>query len=282
LTAEWRRTRGTASAGLPPKGPYELDTDADIAPLPASWAYTPIGNVAAFQQGMQIAKKTRFKEPGPDRLPILRIGNYSTGFAENVEYTRVDEDTLIAEADDLIVARTGETRGKVLTGYRGVFHNNTFRLNFEKGLVARDYLLHWRQTAHVQRYIRHHSGRSAQPDLTHKAFGPCPFPLPPTDEQTEIVRILREMHAVRAGLERRLTTITRLVRRLPQAILSKAFAGELVPTDADLARIEGRESDPAARLLERVSNGHPALAPKQKKIRSKKSATGQKLARADR
>jgi hypothetical protein len=37
--------------------------------------------------------------------------------------------------------------------------------------------------------------------------------------------------------------------RLPQAILAKAFRGELVPTEAELARRAGRDFEPAAVLL---------------------------------
>jgi type I restriction enzyme S subunit len=39
---------------------------------------------------------------------------------------------------------------------------------------------------------------------------------------------------------------------LTQAVLSKAFRGELVRTEAELARREGREYEPAAVLLERI------------------------------
>jgi type I restriction enzyme, S subunit len=39
---------------------------------------------------------------------------------------------------------------------------------------------------------------------------------------------------------------------LTQAILAKAFRGELVPTEAELARREGREYEPAAALLARI------------------------------
>lgn len=42
------------------------------------------------------------------------------------------------------------------------------------------------------------------------------------------------------------------LEKLPQAILAKAFAGELVPTEAELARAEGRSYETAAELLERV------------------------------
>jgi hypothetical protein len=41
-------------------------------------------------------------------------------------------------------------------------------------------------------------------------------------------------------------------KKLTQAILAKAFRGELVPTEAELARREGREYEPAWVLLERI------------------------------
>jgi type I restriction enzyme, S subunit len=44
----------------------------------------------------------------------------------------------------------------------------------------------------------------------------------------------------------------RRVDALTQAVLAKAFRGELVPTEAELARREGRDYEPASALLERV------------------------------
>lgn len=50
------------------------------------------------------------------------------------------------------------------------------------------------------------------------------------------------------------------VEKLTQAILAKAFRGELVPSEAELARREGSDYDPASAVLarnraERESNG---------------------------
>jgi hypothetical protein len=39
---------------------------------------------------------------------------------------------------------------------------------------------------------------------------------------------------------------------ITQSILAIAFRGELVPTEAELARREGREYEPASVLLERI------------------------------
>ncbi|MBI3200083.1 MAG: restriction endonuclease subunit S [Myxococcales bacterium] len=256
LTGDWRLLGPEIPicSAFDPREPgrFSLDPDVELPELPRPWVYAPIGNVASFQQGMQIAKATRFKEPGPGRLPILRIGNYSTAFTDDVEYAQVGEDTLIAEAEDLILTRTGETRGKVLTGYRGVFHNNTFRINFDKRLVGRRYLLHWLQTKEVQAYILDRSGKSAQPDLTHKAFGPCPFPIPPPPEQEEIVNRIEAAFALTASIEARVTAAASRAEKLPQAILSKAFKGELVPTEAELARAEGRSFESAEEMLKKV------------------------------
>jgi type I restriction enzyme S subunit len=43
-----------------------------------------------------------------------------------------------------------------------------------------------------------------------------------------------------------------VANKLTQSTLAKAFRGELVPTEAELARREGREYEPASVLLERI------------------------------
>jgi type I restriction enzyme S subunit len=53
-------------------------------------------------------------------------------------------------------------------------------------------------------------------------------------------------------VEQRVAAAAARAGKLTQAILAKAFRGELVPTEAELARREGREYEPAGALLERV------------------------------
>ena len=52
-------------------------------------------------------------------------------------------------------------------------------------------------------------------------------------------------------LEKRVASTGARTDRLTQAILARAFRGELVPTEAELARHEGRSYEPASVLLER-------------------------------
>jgi len=61
-----------------------------------------------------------------------------------------------------------------------------------------------------------------------------------------------ELFRVADRIEARQQCGRRFVDGLVRAILSKAFRGELVPTEAELARREGREYEPASVLLERI------------------------------
>ena len=76
--------------------------------------------------------------------------------------------------------------------------------------------------------------------------------LPPLSEQQEIVRRVQSLFELADTIEKRVATGTRMAEGLRRAILAKAFLGELVPTEADLARGEGRSYEPAYELLART------------------------------
>ena len=50
--------------------------------------------------------------------------------------------------------------------------------------------------------------------------------------------------------------------KITQAILAKAFRGELVPTEAELARRESRPYEPASALLTRIRARRAAQEPR--------------------
>ena len=76
--------------------------------------------------------------------------------------------------------------------------------------------------------------------------------VPPVDEQKEVVRRVEALFKLADAIEKRVAAASLRVERLTQPILAKAFRGELVPTEAELARREGREYEPASVLLERI------------------------------
>ena len=82
-------------------------------------------------------------------------------------------------------------------------------------------------------------------------------------------RLAAAVVAVADSLSRRLAVAIARTDKLPQAILAKAFRGELVPTEAELARAEGRDYEPASALLERIRNERDAAGPTAARGRKK-------------
>lgn len=57
---------------------------------------------------------------------------------------------------------------------------------------------------------------------------------------------------VRTPIDARAAAALKRVESLTHAVLSKAFRGELVPTEAELTRRENRTYEPASELLARI------------------------------
>jgi len=74
----------------------------------------------------------------------------------------------------------------------------------------------------------------------------------PLAEQHEIVRRVEAMFKLADTLEKRVEAAKARTEKLTQAILAKALRGELVPTEAELARRERRSYESASKLLARI------------------------------
>jgi type I restriction enzyme S subunit len=102
--------------------------------------------------------------------------------------------------------------------------------------------------------------------------------VPPLPEQYEIVRRVEALFKLVDQIEARFRRAKPMVDKLPQSILAKAFRGELVPTEAELARREGRDYEPASVLLERIRSERAEHAQGRKeKARSQMKSTKGKV-----
>jgi type I restriction enzyme S subunit len=104
----------------------------------------------------------------------------------------------------------------------------------------------------LQWAIRRSKATVGQHNLTLELARDLPLPLPPLPEQHEIVRRVGALFALADKIDARMAAATARVEKITQAILKKAFCGELVPTEAELARQENRDYEPASVLLERI------------------------------
>jgi type I restriction enzyme, S subunit len=93
---------------------------------------------------------------------------------------------------------------------------------------------------HVENLI----GGSAAPHINIRDIKQYPFPLPPLEEQKEIVRQVDKLFALSDKVEDHYKKAKVKIDNLSQSLLAKAFRGELVPQDPN--------DEPAEKLLERI------------------------------
>ena len=96
-----------------------------------------------------------------------------------------------------------------------------------------------------------------RPHLSFDHLRATAIALQSIEEQAEIVRQVQGLFRLADAIERRMMAGMARTEKLTQAILAKAFRGELVPTEADLARAERRSYEPASALLAGIRAGQP-------------------------
>lgn len=94
-------------------------------------------------------------------------------------------------------------------------------------------------------------------------------PFPPVKEQKEIAKRIEIFFKMADAIEKRVTAATVQAEKLTQAILAKAFRGELVSTEAELARLEGRPYEPASALLSKIEAQRKNVKPQRKREKSR-------------
>lgn len=96
------------------------------------------------------------------------------------------------------------------------------------------------------------------------------IPVPSLTVQEEIVSHAGRLLAAGDLIEARVNRVLSHCTSAPQAILAKAFAGELVPTEAVLARAEGRGYESGEELLARVRGERVAVEERRRSGRGRK------------
>lgn len=93
---------------------------------------------------------------------------------------------------------------------------------------------------------------TAQATLSLSNLRTIPINLPPIAEQQEIVRRVEALFALTDQIDVRYAKAKAYVDKVTASVLARAFRGELVPTEAELARQQRRNYEPASALLERL------------------------------
>jgi type I restriction enzyme, S subunit len=249
------RRKSSAKSLTLERQPVDTDLTHD---LPDSWEWVTWNDLADWIT-------YGFTRPMPhvlEGIAIVTAKNVRDGHLEldDVERTTPQAFAELSEKDkprrgEILITKDGAIRGRaalVQTDEPFCISQAVAVVRFGGSTAYQPYLLQVIQSRFTQRLIEEESAGTAIPHISITSFGRFPVPLPPMDEQHEIVRRVDALFRLADAIEKRVVAATARAEKLTQAILAKAFRGELVPTEAELARREGRSYEPASALLQRL------------------------------
>jgi type I restriction enzyme S subunit len=224
-----------------------------LQPLPRGWTWMKVGDLAVHRSGIAFKSKT-FSNSGKQ---VIRLGNLYGGrldFNRSPVFLSPDSapsGTFTARADDIVVSLTG-TKYKRDYGYFvklphsiDVFINQRLLcLSCSQSLVP-DFLVYFSQTPTFREwFFSLETGGVNQGNVPVAAVMEAPVPIPSVNAQKKLAARIDTMFnwVDRLGFEA--LSARKLIDRLDQAILDKAFRGELVLQDSS--------DDSASALLERI------------------------------
>lgn len=152
-------------------------------------------------------------------------------------------------------------------GNRFIYSDLMIRLVADKKLLMPDYLYYYLSWEKIRNFMRNNASGTAgsMPKINQRVLEKIIVFLPPLEEQHEIVRRVEKLFALAASLEAKYSKAMQRVTKIEQALLAKAFRGELAPPDP--------QDEPAEVLLQRIlaEKAKSEAGPKTRKTKKKQS-----------
>jgi type I restriction enzyme S subunit len=196
--------------------------------IPEDWEVKRFGEISKVNQGLQIQIEDRLTEEVANSYKYITIQYLNKG--KDIEFILNPTPSVLCNDDDVLMTRTGNT-GIVVSDVSGVFHNNFFKINFDRQVLNKVFLIEYLRSNKTQHTLLIKAGVGTIPDLNHKDFYSIFLPIPPVPEQTAIANCL-------STWDKTIATQTQIIaqkelrkKALMQQLLSgkerlKGFSGE--------------------------------------------------------
>lgn len=264
LTEQWREQHPEVESAF-------QESCVEKEGLPETWSEIEFKKVInELRNGVSL--KPNINPPG---TKILRISANRSGRVDLEDHRFIPDGEekyvqfLLKEGDLLFTRYNGNVDlvgvcGKVRCLEENILYpDKLMRVRVNLDFCDTNFLEYIFQTGDIRDYLVSKSKTSAgQNGLSGTDLKLTPIPLPPLEEQKEIVRQVDKLFALADKVEVHYLKAKAKVDKLSQSVLAKAFRGELVPQDPN--------DEPAEKLLERI------LEEKAKLVGSKQLSGGRK------
>ena len=202
--------------------------------LPDSWVWVRLENLCEVKGGKRIPKGEEFSNEKTKNV-YLRVSDFNN-YSINQDKLKYISDDLAEKlknykisTEDLYLSIAG-TIGKIgIIPYeldKSFFTENAVKLTNLSNAINNKFLLNCFKTNFIQNLINDSITSSGQPKLAIFRIENFSIPLPPLEEQQEIVRILDEV-LENENKVKELLELEERIDILEKSILHKAFKGEL-------------------------------------------------------
>ncbi|SFF63799.1 restriction endonuclease subunit S [Methylobacterium sp. yr596] len=261
--------------------PFEPDTDypIDVSLLPKRWLVTTVGAVISdVRNGFGTSHHNTTGNGTPHLRPmnITKDGNISIDHIKYVNETH----NLIFQRGDIAFNNTNSAE---LVGKSAIFDQSedwTFSNHITRlrviSPISTDFIAFQLQHLWRQGYLRQRSTQHvSQASINNRTLTETvPLVIAPAGEQVLIAAELKRRFAHLESVVKAVDSARSKLREYEKLVVISAATGKLVPTEAELARAEGRAADDGYALLKELAdlpsssnfpgNPHPSIEAEDK------------------
>jgi len=234
--------------------PREVDIDG-LPKLPDGWGWSYLPYLGYMNRGKSQHRPRNAAHLYGGPYPFIQTGD----IAQSGGHIRIHRQTYsevglaqsrLWPAGTVCITIAANIANSAILTYPACFPDSVVGVITDADLCLPEYLEYFIRTARAA--LDQFAPATSQKNINIAILNDVAVPLPSPSEQEEIVRRVSMLFKLADAIAKQVATAGERAERLTQAILAKAFRGELVPTEADLARREGRSHEPASSLLAKI------------------------------
>jgi len=223
--------------------------------LPKGWTLTTLGEFGRWSSGGTPSRSR--PESFGGNTPWIKTGDLQdcliTSAPESISESGLKNSSAkLFPVGTLLIAMYGATIGKLgLLGVEASTNQACAALLPDECIhESIPYVFYYLMS--VRRDLKNAGKGGAQPNISQTVIKKFPMPLAPPQEQHRIVAAIESYLTRLDDAVALLERAQQNLKRYRASVLKAAVEGRLVPTEAELAKKEGRSYEPASELLNRI------------------------------